>query len=171
MRRLVPAFSVAVSVLVLSGCSFSFGGPDAVTQAELEKQIAALYTPDNPGETIEAECAGTLAAEVDATQDCHLTVGEEEADVHVVVTKVGDEEVDFEATPFVPAERVAETIKSSLADQGYQVDTVECDGELLGQLDETTTCTAAPADGEGTIEVKVTSVEGLMVNFNYEVVS
>lgn len=168
MRSFVAALACSFAV---AGCSFSVGGPDTVTEAELEKKLAGLYEPDNPDVEIEADCAGTLEAEVDATQDCHLTVGEEEADVHVVVTKVGDEDVDFEATPYVPADRVAETIKASLGDQGYQVDSVECDDELVGELDATTTCTASPADGEGAIEVKVTSVDGLMVNFNYEVVS
>lgn len=168
MRKYVALLACTA---VLTGCSFSVGGADAVTQADLEEQISGLYTADDPEAEITADCAGELAAEVDAQQDCHVNVGEEEADVHVVVTKVNDGDVDFETTPYVPAERVAETIKSSLADQEYEVDTVECEAELLGQLDETTTCTAQPADGEGTIEVSVTQVDGLMVNFNYEVVS
>ena len=163
--------AVAVTAVVLGGCSFSFGGADAVTQSELEKQLASLYTPEDPEAEIAADCGGELEAEVDATQECHLTVGEQEADVRVVVTKVNDEDVDFEATPFVPADRVAETIDASLTEQGYQVETVACEDELAGEVDATTTCTATPADGAGTIEAKVTSVEGLMVNFNYEVVS
>lgn len=169
--RTTAALLVSSLALVASGCSFSFGGPEAVTQAELEKQVAGIYTADDPDAEIAAECEGTLEPEVDATQDCHLTVGEEEADVHVVVTEVGDDAVDFEARPFVPAERVGETISASLADQGYEIESVECDDELAGELEATTTCTALPAEGDGAIEVKVTSVDGLMVNFNYEVVS
>lgn len=171
LARLAPVAALACLLVVVSGCSFSFGGPEAVSQAELEKQVAGIYTPDDPNAEITADCDGTLEPEVDATQDCHLTVGEEKADVHVVVTKVGDDSVDFEATPYVPAERVAETIQTSLGDQGYDIESVECEDELLGVLEETTACTATPAEGDGAIEVTVTSVDGLMVNFNYEVVS
>lgn len=163
--------ALAACTIVLAGCSFSIGGADAVTTSELEEQIASLYTPDDPDAEITAECEGELAAEVDATQDCHLVVGEEEADVRVVVTEVGDETVDFEASPFVPADLVAETIKGSLVSQGFEVETVECEDELPGEVDATATCTATPSDGAGTIEVVVTSVEGLLVNFDYEVVS
>lgn len=168
MRHLAALAAVAV---VLTGCSFSIGGPGAVEQAELEKKVVGLYQPDDPDVEFTAECDGGLAAEVDATQDCHISGGDQSADVRVVVTEVGDEEVDFEATPFVPADRVAETIKESLAGQNIQVDSVECEDELAGEVDATTTCTAVPAEGEGTIEVVVTSVDGLMVNFDYEVVA
>ena len=167
MRTFAAALACSV---VLAGCSFSTG-PDAVDQAELEKQVAGLYTADDPGAEITAECDGDLDAEVDATQDCHLVVGQETADVHVVVTEVGDEQVDFEATPYVPAERVAEAVKASLEKDGYQVETVTCDGELVGEKDGKTTCTAAPSEGKGKIDVAVTSVDGLMVNFSYEVVA
>jgi hypothetical protein len=155
----------------LTGCSFSVGGADAVEAAELEKQVAGLYTPDDPDAEVTADCKGDLDAEVDATQDCHLEVGEETADVRVVVTSVDGDEVDFEATPFLPAERVAETIQQSLEDQGFPVDSLECEDELMGEEDATVTCTVAPADGEGRIEATVTSVDGLLVNFNYEVVA
>jgi len=168
---LAHVLAAVACTTALAGCSFSIGGPDAVTQSELEKQVADLYTADDPEAEITADCEGELAAEVDATQDCHVNVGEESADVHVTVTKVEGEDVEFEAAPFVPAERVADTIKASLGDQGFQVDSVECEDELAGELGATTTCAAQPAEGDGTIEVKVTQVDGLMVNFNYEVVS
>ena len=171
MRKTVSLFLVAICAVLVASCSFSLGGADAVTTSELEKQIASLYTADDPEAEITAECDGELKAEVDATQECHLEVGEESADVRVVVTKIEDDVVDFESTPFVPADRVAETIKNSLSSQGYEVETVECADELPGELDATATCTATPADGSGTIEATVTSVEGLMVNFDFEVVS
>lgn len=168
---LAHLLTAAVCAAALTGCSFSVGGPDAVPQSELEKQVADLYTADDPEAEITADCEGELAAEVDATQDCHVNVGEESADVHVTVTEVDGQDVEFEAAPFVPAERVAGTIKANLGDQGFQVDSVECEDELAGELGATTTCAAKPAQGDGTIEVKVTQVDGLMVNFNYEVVS
>lgn len=167
MRQL----ALVVCTLVLTGCSVSFGGVEDLTQSALEEQVAANITPDDPDAEVSADCAGGLAAEVDATQECHLDVGEEEADVRATVTKVNDEDVDFELSTYVPPDVVASTIKDSLAAQDVTVDTVECDDELRGEVDAKTMCTAAPADGEGRIEVTVTSVDGLMVNFGYEVVS
>lgn len=166
---------VVACSLALASCSSTSDSDDAadagLDQAALEERVAGMYTPDDPDAEITADCEGGLDAEAGATQDCHLEVGEESADVRAAYTEEGDEDVNVEATPFVPADRVAETIKSSLADQGYKVDTVECEDELMGELDATVSCTATPAEGEGTVEVKVTSVDGLMVNFNYEVIS
>ena len=85
-----------------------------------------------------------------------------------MVTKVDGSDVEFETQTFVPAERLADTLKTQLADQGFEVETVECDGELVGEVDATTECTAAPAEGDGVLEVTVTEVDGLMINFNYE---
>jgi hypothetical protein len=160
--------ALLAATVLLAGCSAT---PGAVEKEELEKQVSGLYTPEDPDAEVVADCAGELEAEVDATQDCHMEVGEETADVRVVVTEVGDDQVDFEATPFVPADRVAETIRASLAEQGFEVDTVECEDELMGEQDATVSCTAAPAEGTGEVEATVTQVDGLMVNFNYEVVS
>ena len=166
--RPVAATVAVFAGLVLTGCSFSMGGASAVSQEDLEKQVAGLYEAEDD---ITAECEGELPAEVDATTDCHLSVGDAEADVHVTVSKVDGDDVEFTSAPYVPADKVAETIKSSLGSQGYQVETVECEDELAGKLEATTTCTAQPAEGDGTIEVTVTQAQGLMINFDYEVVS
>ena len=163
--------ALAFSAFALAGCSADVSVDKTVSQSELEKKVAGMYTPDDPDATVDASCDGELKADVGETQDCHLEVGQESADVRVEVTSVEGSDTKFDATPFVPADRVADTIKKSLADQGYQVDSVECEGELMGELDETVACTASPATGEGKIEAQVTEVRGLMVNFNYKVVS
>lgn len=164
--------ALAVCVLALAGCSaeVTTGDAENVSQSDLEDRVTGMYTPDDPDATVDASCSGDLDAKVDASQDCHLTVGDQEADVRVQVTSVDGSDTKLDATPFVPADKVAETIKGSLAEQGYRLDTVDCEQELIGEVGETATCTAAPAKGDGTIEAKVTSVDGLMVNFNYKVV-
>ncbi len=164
--------ALAVCAFALAGCSADVSvGDTTVSQSELETQVEKMYTPDDPDATVAADCAGDLDAEVDATQDCHLEVGKETADVRVTVTEVDGSDTKFDATPFVPADRVAETIKGSLVDQGYQVDQVTCESELLGVVDEKISCAAKPSEGDGTVEATVTSVDGLMVNFDYKVVS
>ena len=169
MKKYAVLATLLLAAPVLAGCNAEVStGSNSVSKASLEKQLASTFTPDDPEAKVSADCAGALAAKTDATQDCHMTVGDQEADVRVSVTKVADGDVNFKTTPFVPADTVAETLKQGLLDQGYTVDTVECEDELLGVLDETTTCTASPADGDGTLNVTVTSVDGLLVNFNYK---
>ena len=69
--------ALAVCVLALAGCSAEVNtGDETVSQADLEKQVSGMFTPDDPDATIDAGCEGDLDAKVDATQDCHLTVGD-----------------------------------------------------------------------------------------------
>ena len=163
--------ALAACAIVLAGCSFSLGGADTVTKSELEKQVASLYTPDDADADITADCAGELEAEADATQECHLTVGEEEADVRVVVTGVEDDVVDFEATPFVPADRVAETIKDNLAGPGLRGGVRRVRGRAAGRGRRHDDLHRHARRRCGHHRGGVTSVEGLMVNFDYKVVS
>jgi len=163
--------ALAALLLALTGCSGSVTtGPKAVSRSDLEKQVSGMYTPKDPRATVDASCSGDLTAKVHATQDCHLTVGSQSADVRVTVTSVDGSDTKFDAVPFVPGSKVADTIKSSLTKQGYNVDTVDCQGELMGKVGETATCTAAPAKGDGTIRATVTKVDGLLVDFGYKVV-
>lgn len=164
--------SLAAGCLVL--CCLALAGCDAdalvertVSRAEVERQLGGMYTPHDPEATVDPSCAGDLVAEVGATQDCHLRIGDQAADVRVRVTGVDGNDSTFEATPFVPAERVAETLRSSLAEEDIDVDDVDCATELLGEVDATVTCFAQPAEGDGSIEVTVTSVDGLLVHFDY----
>jgi len=171
MKKYAALAALAALVLALTGCSGSGStGPQSVSQSDLEKQVSGMFTPSDPSASVDASCAGDLTAKVDATQDCHLVVGKETADVRVTVTSVSGSDTRFDATPFVPADRVAETIKGSLAQQGYRLDSVDCQGELMGKVGETATCTASPAKGSGKIRATVTSVDGLLVNFDYKVV-
>ncbi len=156
-------------LLALAGCQAQVSETATVSQSQLEKQVAGLYTPDDPKATVVAACLGQLAARVDATQDCHLVIGKQEADVRVKVTEVAGTRTKFAPTPYVPAARVATTIKKALKKQGYQIDLVRCESELLGIVGEKTFCQVSPADSEGKVRAKVTSVEGLLVNFDYKV--
>ncbi|GCD89992.1 DUF4333 domain-containing protein [Nocardioides sp. LS1] len=172
----IPALrlaAVTVCLLAATACNadVSVGGTKPISQADLEKQLTSMYTPDDPTATISTTCDGDLDSKVDATQNCHLDVGKEKADVRVTVTAIDGGEAKFDVLSYVPAETVAATVQKSLTDQGYQVDSIACDDELIGKVGEKTTCTAKPADGDGKIEATVSSVDGLMVNFDYKVVS
>jgi hypothetical protein len=156
----------AVVVLVWGRSMFS--SVEAVSQSELEDEVAGLYSSSNPGDDLVASCAGELASEVDATQDCKVQVGGDVARVHVVVASVDGNDVRFEATPYLPAAVVADSMKKSIADDGDPVDTVACDGELRGVQDSSTTCTVTPPAAGQPYRAWVTSVDGLVINFSYK---
>ena len=139
--------------------------------AELEEFVADSVTPDDADAEVTADCAGGIDVEVDATQDCHLVVGEETADVHFVVTEVEDGEVDGRRLHAVrPGDRLAEVVTQQFAGQGTVLDEVQCDEELTGEAKATTTCDATAGTQEARIEVEVTEVDGLFINFHMQVV-
>jgi hypothetical protein len=163
--------ATVVCVLALAGCSAEVSPSKSVSRSELEKQVAGALTVQDGVEAPDVTCSGSLDAEVDASQDCRLESADVASDVRLTVTSVDGSDAEFDIVPFVAAEVVAEQILGSLSEQGFQVDSVECESELLGIVDEMVACTAQPSDGEGTVEATVTSVDGLDIDFDYEVVS
>jgi hypothetical protein len=159
---------VAIVVLLLSSCSFSFGST-TVSQAELEKQVKATITPDDPSAEFTIACDGTLKGEVDATQDCYATDAEgSTTGLHVKVTEVDGKTVKFSYDPFIAPEDVAAAIKDLAGQQGITVETLTCEEELPGKEGESIVCSGTPVDSVGDLTVTVTSVDGLQVNFNVE---
>ncbi|MET0523692.1 MAG: DUF4333 domain-containing protein [Nocardioides sp.] len=167
--------ALIVSLLVsFTGCSVSAGSgdddPEPWSTAHLEDEVTDDITLDDKDAEFTVECAGGLENEKDATQDCNITTGEDEADVHVVVTELDDGEIsDYDVNTYLPGDRVAEAIKSSLADQGVNADTVDCEGELAGEKGATMSCTATAGTDTGEIAVEATEVDGLFINFHFEV--
>lgn len=173
MRKLATVTAAALCLLAFSGCKaevHTSTGPSTISQSDLEQQLEDGTTPDDKTATVKATCAGDLVEKIDATQDCHLDVGSESADVHVTVTSTeGDGK--FDVTPYLPAERVADTIKTSLTGKGYAIDSVTCADDLLGVTGEKVTCTALPEKTGGQLQATVTTVDGLFVNFQIEALS
>jgi len=165
--------ALALCVLALAGCDADKGegaAPGSLSRASLEHRVAGSFTADDPGAGIEAHCGGGLAVRRGATRDCRLDVGTESADVHVVVASVSGRRPLLRITPYIPADRLGDALRSALSGQGYEVESVECEDELPGEPDARTGCTVSPAEGEGRVDVHVTKVDGLMVNFDYDVV-
>ena len=179
LAALGPALAVAsLALAALAGCGSSGDASTSVdpgaslARADLEKRLSTMYTTaSDPTGSIDASCRGDLAAEVDATQDCRLEVGGQSADVRVRVSSVSGSDPKLDVTPFLTADKVAASITRSLAAKGFGVDSVDCASDLVGEKGRTVDCTAAPADGDGRIVATVSSVDGLRVRFDYEVVS
>jgi len=154
-----------------SGSSEAEASVESMEVAELEEFVADNVTPDDADAKVTADCAGGIDVEVDTSQDCHLVVGEETADIHYVVTEVEDGEVtDADFTPYVPGDRLAEVVKQQFAGQGTVLDEVQCDEDLTGEAKATTTCDATAGTQEARIEIEVTEVDGLFINFHMQVV-
>lgn len=163
-KRAFWAMPMLTTVLALAACSTEV----TVSQSDLEDQLTKQITPDSPEDEVTVECEGDLAGEVDATVDCPTTIGVDPVTVRVVVTAVDGTDVEYELTPVVEAEDVAASIEESLAGQGYPVETVSCEGELIGEQDETQLCSVSNARGdELQVEATVTSVDGFLINFDF----
>lgn len=164
MMRTRGAIPMMVALLTMSACSTTV----TVAQADLEEQLTEQITPDNPEDEVSVECEGDLAGEVDATVDCPATIGEAPVTVRVDVTAVDGTDVEYELTPVIEAEDVATSIQDTLAGQQYPVESVTCEGELIGEMDETQLCSVTNTKGkEVEVEATVTSVDGFLVGFDF----
>ena len=169
--------ALLVPALLLSACSgeVSVGGgePAAITPDALEAELTSNMSGEDVDQ-FDVACEGGLDPEVDATQDCLITFTGDGSvtGVRLVVTDVQGEEVEFDQVLFVPAEEVADGVDRFYTDQGFTLDEVTCDGGLIGEEGETTTCDiTSEAEGDVQVEATTTSVEGLVVNFDLTVVS
>ena len=157
---------MATGVVAVSGCSIVSGTP-TVSQDDLESRVTKSITPDEPGAAVSADCAGPLEGETGSTQTCHVKVGEQEADVRLKVTRVEGDEVHWSTDAYLPPDVTGAAIAKDLQAQGIAVDSVDCRGELAGTVGDTTTCGTTGSGAPGDLTVKVTSVDGLMINFSY----
>lgn len=175
MRRTSrPTLAVlaVTATLALVGCSgeVSVGSDPVVEQASLEEQVAEGFTGDG-AETVAVACEGDLAAEEGATQDCLATFGGEDIGVRLTVDAVNDEDVDYSPVFFVTVDELEATVEETYVGQGVSVDSVTCDGELLGEVDATATCEVTSAvDGDATIEAVTTSADGPDIAYDLNVV-
>lgn len=175
VRLAAPLLVLPLVAGLLAGCSgeISVGGPGAISQERLETEVTGNVSGSD-ADKLEVDCQGALEAELDATQDCVLTYTEDDSrtGVRMTVTDIQGEEIEFDQLLFIAPEDVAGGVERFYTEQGIDVETVTCAGELLGEEGGTTTCeVSSSSDGDATIEVTTTTVEGLTVNFDLEVVS
>ena len=166
-----PFLSAVLATVVLaltSACGPSAAEATDLSQADLEQQVSSRYEPDDPQDTLTATCEGDLQAEDDATQDCTVTTGGKEVGVRAQVTDVGADDLGLETTPFLPPEMVADAITSSLEIQGIEKVETTCDGDLMGEVGDAVTCIVTTPDGDTEVNVDVTSIDGLLINFDFK---
>ncbi len=175
VRLAAPLLVLPLVAGLLVGCSgeISIGGPGSISQESLEAEVRGNISGAD-AERLEVDCAGGLEAEPDATQDCLITYTDDDSrtGVRLSVTDVQGDEVEFDQLLFIEAEDVAAAVERFYTEQGIDVEAATCAGELLGEEGETTTCeVSSSSDGDATIEVTTTTVDGLTVNFDLDVAS
>ena len=157
--------ALVLSAVAVTGCSTTV----TVDQNELAEKLTEQTTPDNPEDEVSVECEDDLNGEVGATQDCPATIGEARVTLRVEVTEVDGTDVKYDITPVIEPDDVATSINDTLADQDFPVESVTCDGEMVGKEGETALCSVTDNRGkEVEVEATVTSVDGFLVGFDFQ---
>lgn len=155
-------------MVALAGCSVeAASGVPAVATEDLQSDIAARL--DAAGERPESvTCKDPLVGEVGQTARCDVTMSPTNSfEPIVTVTGVDGETIDYELVPALSVTQLERAVARLVADgDGPAPSQVSCDAGLLGQLGEMTHCDVT-ADGVTLRRTaEVTSVEGLMMNFD-----
>ena len=165
--------TLILAVPLLGACSgeASVGSGDpTVTQAQLEDEVASRVSGED-ADQVEVVCESDLTAKVGETQDCEITAAGTSTGVRLTVDAVEGEEVEFSQTLFISATELATAVDGYFTGQGIEVTGVTCDGELIGEKGGSATCeVTSSSDGDATVRVTTSGVDGLVVNFDIEVV-
>jgi hypothetical protein len=165
--------ALILTVPLLGACSgeVSVGSGDpTVTQAQLEKEVASRVSGED-ADQVEVTCKGDLTAKVGETQDCEATAAGTSTGIRLTVDAVEGEDVEFSQTLFISETELASAVDGYLTDQGIKVTGVTCDGELLGEKGKSAECAvSSSSDGNATVRATTSSIDGLAVNFDIEVV-
>jgi hypothetical protein len=171
MRHQIPTAVLAtlLPLGLLAGCGDGepARGTD-LTQAQLEEHVNGSFEPDDPAKELEAACEGALEAVAEATQDCEVTNGNQRVGVRASVTDVEADDLGMQLTPFLFGEDVAGAISQSLEMQGYTGISTTCDGDLVGEVGRELECVLISDTGESVVNVDVTKVDGLMIDYDFE---
>jgi hypothetical protein len=162
MSPLRAAVLLVLAATLVAGCL-----PEQGLDTEaLEQELTTRVSMEDDSKSLEADCDGGLEAEDGASQNCH--VSSDDQAVGIRVTTTDPRTMDFDMEPFLDPDAVAGSMMAILEEQGRAPQRVACDGELDGTVGATQTCTVTMADRDLPVTATVTSVDGLVVNFDFE---
>jgi hypothetical protein len=163
MRAWITAVAAAAMVCATAaGCSST----PTVTKATLESDISRqLENAHQKPQSV--TCSADLEGVVGKTTTCEVILSETNAIEPVVeVTKVDGTTVNYEMTPALSQAQLEKTVASLVTESaGDTVEGVTCDGGLEGTEGEETTCSMQLGGEPLDTVVTVTTVNGLLMNF------
>lgn len=181
--RIGAALVSTALALSLTGCSFSFGTP-TVAEDTLETSIADQLEEKFDQRPDKVDCPGDLKGTVDEEMRCTLTAGEDELGLTVTVYDVEGEQVkydievdemddktDDDATPEQVPQVAQSDVETQVADSleaqvGQRPDSIDCPGDLAGEIGHEMRCTLTDGADQYGLTVTVTEAEGTRVDFD-----
>jgi hypothetical protein len=167
MRILVMAIGTTLTGAALSACSFSIGtGTPTVAKADLQNDITDRMKKAGE-EPQSVTCMDDLEGVVGKTTRCEVVLSATNAfEPIVTVTKVDGATVSYDMTPAMSQEQLQKQVSDLvMQNSGDQVDGVKCESGLEGKVDNEAHCQVQTGGETMPTTVKVTKVDGLMMNF------
>ena len=169
MRTVTAVLGGLAIGAVLSGCSFSAGvnATPSVSKDALQKDIADQLTQaGEPPESV--TCNEDLVGEVGKTTRCEVVMGPTNSFEPVVtVTGIDGSTINYEMRPALSKDQLDKAVSRLVSDaEGVQVDSMSCESGLEGEVGAVVSCDLDAGGVQLRRMVEVTSVEGLMLNFD-----
>ncbi|GAA1698266.1 hypothetical protein GCM10009808_14690 [Microbacterium sediminicola] len=176
--------ALAASILLattagLAGCSVTFGSSGELTSATLEEGIAERMVEMGAEAPDSIECSGSLSADAGSTTTCEVEHSGVRATLVVYAEDVDGDTLNYsweteEGSQIVVVDSIMASIDEAFtAEYGESFADIQCPAdEVLAIAGAVISCDAVTDGGEvGIVEVVVTSVDGLWVNFDWSFVS
>lgn len=170
LRTVISAVGASAAVWALvSGCdaSVGFGGQPAVGKDALQADIAGRL--EKAGEKPQSvTCKDDLIGEVGRTARCEVVMSPTNSFEPVItVTSTDGNTINYEMSPALSKEQLEKAVSRLVTDASHTpVTSVSCESGLEGKVGSTAHCEVEAGGQRLQRTVEVTSVEGLMMNFD-----
>ena len=166
VRALLIPGALAGLLIGIAGCS---SGPKTVSKSDVESQISQKMTDPAGNKPDSVSCPNALDATVGAKIDCNMKIKDKTYGVNVTVTSIDGHTAKFDMVETVDKNEVAGNINDQATQQlGDKPDSVTCPDNLKGVVGTTMHCQLVDAGQTTPLTITVTSVQGGIVNFNWE---
>jgi hypothetical protein len=162
----VAVLAVVVAAVAAVLAVLYFLSPVVVEKASLESDISKrLSEADQTPQSV--LCSSDLEGDVGKSITCEVVITESNAfQLMVETTKVEGSEISYEMTPALSQAQLEKTVAELVAESaGTEPTDLTCEDGLVGEPDNKTSCSMQLDAEPVEIEASVTSVEGLLMNF------
>ncbi|CAN3129426.1 DUF4333 domain-containing protein [Mycobacterium sp. smrl_JER01] len=165
--RLVGPFAGAVVAFAAVACSVDAGdGVPVVAPEDLQADITTQLEAAG-AQPQSVSCQGPLVGEIGQSTRCDVVLSPTNSfEPIVTVTAVSGGTIDYELIPALSAQQLQRAVARLAGDDTGSDVQVNCQAGLLGRLGEETRCDVTAEGVTLARTAQVTSVEGLMMNFD-----